>query len=240
MSPRRRAHATHRARSRRLVPVLVGAAALAVVAAGVDLAASAAGGQSRLLAAFDEVGSTVAEAQRQDTERLLDADGEASGAGRDGRTTAEDVAEDVAEAGDLHAVAGEPRQARTPRPAPAALRAWELRLVETAVATPWTAPLEVPPGRYLATFDLALEGAGACAFRYPGGDVAGLSHPITAGGVVTVSGTALLDTRGLAEPARLDCATGASRIADVGSRVSLVALDRVRTRSVAPMEAPAG
>ncbi len=95
----------------------------------------------------------------------------------------------------------------------------------------------MPGGRYLATFDLALEGSGTCRFRYPDGDVAGVSQPVRPSGVTAVSGTAVLDTRGLAEPVRLDCATGASRVADSASRVSLVALDRVRTRSLAPVEA---
>lgn len=119
-------------------------------------------------------------------------------------------------------------------------RAWEIRLEPGELAEVWGADLDVPPGRYLASYQLWLqstsENAANCRFRYPDGSGIGFSYPTSkSASFATVAGTAIIDTRGLDSPMRLQCSQlSTSRIYDgtSPSTVSLLALDRVTSRTV--------
>lgn len=115
-------------------------------------------------------------------------------------------------------------------------QAYTFRLSQNDPLTTLDVPLDVPPGRYLATYSLLVEETPGCYFRPPGGGQAGgWGYSVPGAGTIlhSVSGSTIIDTRGANGLFHLRCSYATEFILSSDlSVVSLVALDRVQTGEV--------
>lgn len=118
-------------------------------------------------------------------------------------------------------------------------RAWEFLLSQGDPIGPWQVSLSVPPGRYLASYNMFMSGAGTptCEFRAPtGASLGGFAFSTPSPGAVpfrTVTSSTIIDTRSFDQPVSFVCqGSGSWELRDEEiSKVSLVALNRVQTRA---------